>query len=540
MVLHLVYPKMAESRVKLPAKRARSAISVTIKKNVCHFKRDNPSCKQSDISSMVEKRYGLSIGRSTISDILKDSAKWLLCEDSKDTKKCQPRHEQLEEALWLWFLNISAQKVAITDEMLKIKAQKFGESLNINGFSYSNGWLHGFKKRHEISLRSIHGEGDSVTPEVVDDGRRFVIEVLLKGGYSLKDIFNMDETGLFYRLQPDKTLATKPVKGTKKSKERITIGLCANADGSEKLKPIVVAKAARPRCFPKTFNVQSLVHYYHNKKSWMTSLIFTDWLKKLDKRMEEQGRQVVLLLDNAPCHVHSIALANVSILYLPPNTTAHLQPMDAGIIRNFKLKYRKSLLLHYVEQIDTAGKFQLVDLKQALYLATDSWNAVTQDTIRNCFRHTQILPDSVPGPSQHWAAVDEPLEDLQKMITRMNPDDPLDARDYVLMPDEDACMEEMTDEDIIQLVSGTNDDVCSEDEDDKVKEPQGGSQSLQTPYTLAEASAVCQRLLLTLESHDSFSEKHYGALREIRRQLAVVKSKEATQTSITHYFHVAK
>ena len=60
-------------------------------------------------------------------------------------------------------------------------------------------------------------------------------------------------------------LATTPVKGTKKSKDHITIGLCSNAYGSEKLKPIVVAKAARPRCFPKKFNVQCLVHYIQNK-----------------------------------------------------------------------------------------------------------------------------------------------------------------------------------------------------------------------------------------------------------------------------------
>ena len=132
---------------------------------------------------MVEKRYSLSIGRSMISDILKNFDKWLLCEDSKDTKNRQPCHKLLEEALWMWFLNVSVQKVAITDEMLKIKAQKFGESLNNKGFSYSNGWLHGFKKRHEVTLRSIHGEGDSTSPDVVDDGRKFVTKALLKGAW---------------------------------------------------------------------------------------------------------------------------------------------------------------------------------------------------------------------------------------------------------------------------------------------------------------------------------------------------------------------
>lgn len=522
-------------RPKLPAKRPRTAVSVTVKKNICQFKRDNPGCKQGDIASMVQKRYGLSIGRSTVSDILKDSEKWLLCEDSNDTKKKQPRHEILEEALWIWFLNVSAQKVAITDEMLKIKAQKFGESFNITGFSYSNGWLYGFKNRHDISLHSIHGEGDSTSPEQVADGRRLMIDLLSKHEYSLRDIYNMDETGLFYRLQPNKTLATKPVKGTKKNKERITIGLCSNADGSEKLKPIVIAKAARPRCFPKNFNVQSLVHYWHNKKAWMTSAIFTEWLKKLDKSMGDQGRQIVLLLDNAPCHIHNIVLKNVSILYLPPNTTAHLQPMDAGIIRNFKLKYRKSLLSHYVGQIDAVGKFQPISMKEALYLVKDSWDVVSQDTIRNCFQHTGILPQSSPVPSQQ-AGNDQSLQELQQMIVRVTPDDPLDAQDYVLLPEEDACIEEMTDEDIVELLTGSNDDDGS-DEEDNPDDRQGGPDS--QPYTLHEASLVCQRLLLTLESHESFSEKHYGALREIRRQVDVVKSQKSIQTSITDYFHVS-
>ena len=81
-----------------------------MKKNICQFKRDNPGCKQGDIASMVQKRYGLSIGRSTVSDILKDSEKWLLYEDSNDTKKKQPCHEILEEVLWIWFLNVSVQK----------------------------------------------------------------------------------------------------------------------------------------------------------------------------------------------------------------------------------------------------------------------------------------------------------------------------------------------------------------------------------------------------------------------------------------------
>lgn len=34
-------------------------------------------------------------------------------------------------------------------------------------------------------------------------------------------------------------------------------------------------------------------------------------------------------------------LTNIELVYLPPNTTAHLQPMGAGIINSFKSKYKQ-------------------------------------------------------------------------------------------------------------------------------------------------------------------------------------------------------
>ena len=61
--------------------------------------------------------------------------------------------------------------------------------------------------------------------------------------------------------------------------------------------------------------------------------------------MEQQNRQVLLILDNVPCHP-SIELSNVDLLFLTPNTTAAAQPLDAGIIKCLKLKYRQALLNH--------------------------------------------------------------------------------------------------------------------------------------------------------------------------------------------------
>lgn len=41
--------------------------------------------------------------------------------------------------------------------------------------------------------------------------------------YDLKDIYNMDETGLYWKMLPDTTLATEQMSGVKKEKSRISI-----------------------------------------------------------------------------------------------------------------------------------------------------------------------------------------------------------------------------------------------------------------------------------------------------------------------------
>ena len=102
-------------------------------------------------------------------------------------------------------------------------------------------------------------------------------------GYNPCDIFNMDETGLFFRKTEDKTLHQKGQEctGGKKAKMRLTISLCTNMV-VDKETPLVIWKPLNPHCF-KLVNKNILpVEYHANKKAWMTSGIFETWLKKFD------------------------------------------------------------------------------------------------------------------------------------------------------------------------------------------------------------------------------------------------------------------
>lgn len=111
------------------------------------------------------------------------------------------------------------------------------------------------------------------------------------------NIYNADETGIFYKMLPDKTMEFKDVNchGGKKNKERITAMVCANMSGTDKLPLLVIGRASNPRCFK---HVKSLpVEYYSNKKAWMTSEIFTEWVKKLEMMMLRKKRKIALIVD---------------------------------------------------------------------------------------------------------------------------------------------------------------------------------------------------------------------------------------------------
>jgi len=117
--------------------------------------------------------------------------------------------------------------------------------------------------------------------------------------FDIKDIFKVDETGLFYRMDPNKSLTSSDTKGKKKKKDRITVALCCNADGSEKIKPFVIGKLLNPRCF-KNISVQLYMDYKANKKAWMTSFLFADFLHSFNAKMKRSKRKVLLIMDNAP------------------------------------------------------------------------------------------------------------------------------------------------------------------------------------------------------------------------------------------------
>ena len=155
----------------------------------------------------------------------------------------------------------------------------------------------------------------------------------------------------------------------KKSKAKIDLGIFVNASGGKE-DPIVIGKSAKPRCFKSLKNNSRpySCHYFASKKAWMTSKIFEGIFVQLVKRMKRENRNIILFLDNAPCHppLPSSSFTNIKLAFLPKKTTSRSQPLDAGIIKQWKVKAKRILLRYVCSKVD--GKATASEITKSIHL----------------------------------------------------------------------------------------------------------------------------------------------------------------------------
>jgi hypothetical protein len=199
--------------------KKRSVITKALCKEICIYNKQHPNTTHQKIADFFNIKYHkISISRSTISKIIKKSNIHLaLNETSQAATTARIRNvknPQIDRALELWITQAITAGMIISGDILKEKAKIFADGFGITGITFSNGWLTRFKKRTGIRRRKFQGEAASAPIETLPTERKRLQEIL--SSYSLNDIYNADETGLFFRMTPNETLASGPVSGTKK------------------------------------------------------------------------------------------------------------------------------------------------------------------------------------------------------------------------------------------------------------------------------------------------------------------------------------
>ena len=194
----------------------------------------------------LSKKFNISL--DAVSNILKRKGEYTNDYETNRNKKLKRKlkndiSQEINDNAYEWFVAQRAKGISISGPVLQEYARKIAEQLDPSiSFKGSNGWFDRFRTRYNIQFRVICGESRAVDQNVIEDWKTRLASMIEH--YDPENIYNCDETGLFYKLMPDRsiTIDRNDSKGGEKSKERYTVMLCSNWIGSNKLKPVVIGE----------------------------------------------------------------------------------------------------------------------------------------------------------------------------------------------------------------------------------------------------------------------------------------------------------
>ena len=106
------------------------------------------------------KKYG--VAKNTVSHWLKKKTEIFEAVERNHVSKKRKRmktatYEELDYAMYKWLQNARHNNIPISGTIFKEKALEFTKSLEIQDFHASNGWVSRWKKRFNVSFKTVSG-----------------------------------------------------------------------------------------------------------------------------------------------------------------------------------------------------------------------------------------------------------------------------------------------------------------------------------------------------------------------------------------------
>ena len=512
-------------------------MSVEEKLKVLKFVDEHPGKSQSALARE------LNIAQPTLSKVIKQRVEIeerAACGFNSTKRNRQPKCELLEQGLESFFAACKAKNLkTLTYDMMIVKGKDLASRLVEAGLVQSDNvpgtdvaWkslLQRFLKKRDVLSRVAHGEsGDADTAAATNFFDKVWPDLFKTVDEDASRVYNMDETGLFWRALPSRTLAKvdERIKGSKVQKDRITFAVTVCMDGTT-LPLHGIGTSRLPRAVAATHTTPAEVlqgRWTHNSKAWMNSEVFGEWLLDINSQFRRRNKKIVLLVDNCPAHKLDAVEARldfVNVVFLPANTTSIMQPCDAGIIRNFKAGYRKLMLRKIthlvddesVETVDTNTIKKSVNMLHCLQYSRDAWAAVTTDAVKNCWRKAGFGSDAAQQAVEAGDSVEE--DDLEAELQEL---EELDNSEPVsMLPSDDPA-------EIVSMMQQERCDATEEEDDDE------SDAALPDPPTSSELYAAIEVLRRSLYCNHADQSVHQHVT---KLETFILKSTAARARQVT-------
>nr|XP_022903170.1 tigger transposable element-derived protein 1-like [Onthophagus taurus] len=303
----------------------------------------------------------------------------------------------MEGILKVWLDSQLHRNIRLNLSLIQQKAKEIYSKLrkkmdknSTDTFNVSWGWFRRFKIRGNLINVKVTGKAANADSNAASEVIATLKVIVDDGNYTPHEIFNVDETGLFWKKMPSNTYITKDEKrmpGYKFAKDRLTLLQGGNAAGDFKLKPMLVYHSE---------NLRAL-------KAWVTKSGFEDWYR--NKFIPEVkgycsknnlAFKALLLFDNAPGHPITLneLCPNVKVIFLPPNTTSLIHPMDQTVIAAFRKYYLRATMASMIKAIDDSKELTVksywkdYNIHNGIKNISASWEEVKETTMKRAWKRS--------------------------------------------------------------------------------------------------------------------------------------------------------
>ena len=294
----------------------------------------------------------------------------------------------------------------------------------------------------------------------------------------------------------------------------------------------------------------------------MTATLYDKWLHEWDRDLQIKNCKILLFQDNFSSHIVPDDLQSIEVKNFEPNLTAHVQPMDQGIIRCFKAHYRAKYIHHAIDCYEagiTPSKIYEINQLEAMRLANAAWHEVDTTTIRNCWRKAGILPGpdststlallpsplcpSIPISSlvNHQNSTPEAGMSVEVALDRLELTGVLRSLNRMSLeallnpPEESSTIDKATDVEIFQAVMDVKEDSEQQNGDHgDDKDTHDNAPHRPTRNEALRAAPIIQHYVQELD--DPFAHKLEAMMSSFGHRMSFLESQSLAPTQITDYF----
>ena len=168
------------------------------------------------------------------------------------------KYPLIDKMVYKWYIGQRNVGQPISGKNIMFAAQELAKNLDgYENFQASQGWLNKFRNRHNLAFRTVSGEAASADVEALDRFRQDFLGLIVEQNLLWSQVYNADETGVFWKAAPKRTMAhryDRDVRGRKMCKNHFSTMVGTSGDGSHHLKAMVVGHFKKPCCYKNKMN----------------------------------------------------------------------------------------------------------------------------------------------------------------------------------------------------------------------------------------------------------------------------------------------